>query len=150
MFQRLVAGFLALALVACSAPVGLAPGLVARMDAPGASLDRDVALSMLNHFRTSRGAPILVADPDLDARAEALAARYAANSAAPKPPTDVTAMMTSAGYATFAETFSGWRATEKDAATLADTRAVNAGLAFAYDANSTYGVYWVLLLVPGA
>jgi uncharacterized protein YkwD len=55
-------------------------------------------------------------------------------------------MRVSAGYANFAETFSGWRNSPADAAAIADASATKAGLGVAYDANSTYGVYWVLVL----
>lgn len=148
MLRIVLAGLLAISLAACSAVPGLAPGLVARMDAPGATLDRPTALAILNAFRATRNAPALVPDAALDNRADALAAAYAKAGAAPKPPEGMAAMMTSAGYLTFADTFSGWRGTEKDAATLALAKAKKAGLGVIYDAASAYGVYWVLLLAP--
>lgn len=134
------------ALAACSGNTSLAPGLTARMDAPGATLDRAEALNIVNQFRQSRGVPPLNADPALDAEAQQLAATYADNNTHPQKPASAAAMRLSAGYATFAETFSGWRATAADAAALADPAHSRAGLGVAYAGDSTYGVHWVLLL----
>lgn len=134
------------ALAACSAPSGLAPGLTARMDAPGAQLDRREALKIINQLRVSRGAPALVADAALDQQAQTLAAGYATGGKGPKKPSDVNAMRLSAGYSNFADTFSGWRSTSADASALVDPANNRAGLGVAYNENSTYGVHWVLLL----
>ncbi|MHB1111340.1 MAG: CAP domain-containing protein, partial [Devosia sp.] len=65
---------------------------------------------------------------------------------APKLPDGAVAMRVSAGYATFAETFSGWRNSPADAQALTDKAATRAGVGVGYGANSTYGVYWVLIL----
>jgi uncharacterized protein YkwD len=54
-------------------------------------------------------------------------------------------MKLSAGYATFADTFSGWRNSAADAAGLA-AQGNKAGLGVAYNAASSYGVYWVLVI----
>jgi hypothetical protein len=125
---------------------GLAPGLVASMDAPGASLDRPTAFGVLNQYRSTTGAGPLADDPSLDATAQNLAKTYSTSDKAPALPAGVTGLRASAGYANFAETFSGWRNTPGDAAVLAATGARRAGLAAVYDANSTYGVYWILVL----
>lgn len=141
------AAALALMLAGCmSGGGGLAPGLVARMDQPGADFDGTAALAILNDYRSSTGTPPLVADAGLDANAQALAAAYATTGTAPTMPAGAIAMRVSAGYATFAETFSGWRNSPADAQVLAAGSATRAGLGVAYDANSTYGVHWVLLL----
>ena len=55
-------------------------------------------------------------------------------------------MRISAGYANFAETFSGWRATSADASALIDPNVTSAGLGVSYAPNSAYGTHWVLLL----
>ena len=39
-----------------------------------------------------------------------------------------------------------WYATSIDAAAIANRTAARAGLGVTYNANSTYGVYWVLIL----
>ena len=65
---------------------------------------------------------------------------------APKTPAGVASMKLSAGYATFAETFSGWRNNPADAAGLTVPNATKAGVAVAFNPNSNYGVYWVMVL----
>ena len=135
------------ALAGCSS--GMAPlsgGLTARMDQPGASLNRAEALGILNAYRSTTGAGALSADAGLDTTAQQLAAAYAASGTAPALPAGAIGMRVSAGYANFAETFSGWRNSPADAAAIADASARRAGLGVAYNANSTYGVYWVLVL----
>jgi uncharacterized protein YkwD len=137
---------LALTLAACSgggAP--LSGGLTQRMDQPGANLNRGEALGIVNHYRATVGATALAADSGLDTMAQGLAANYAKGTQ-PRTPDGVVAMRLSAGYANFAETFSGWRNSPEDAGALSNRSATRAGLGVAYDANSNYGVYWVLLL----
>jgi len=144
----LVAG---LTLAACSmgggggAGIPLAPGLAARMDQPGASLDRAQAISMINAYRATNGLPALTPDAALDGTAQALANQYAQTGTPPRAPQELTVMKLSAGYATFAETFSGWRNSPADAVALKAT-ASKAGVAVAFNPSSTYGVHWVLVL----
>ncbi len=135
-------------LAACnSAPsTGLAPGLTAAMDQPGAQLDRSAALGLINQFRATRGAPGLAGDPSLDAQAEALARQYAETGAAPAKPLGSATIQVSAGYTRFADTFSGWRNSGDGANALAMPTAQRAGLAVVNAPNSAYGTYWVLLL----
>jgi uncharacterized protein YkwD len=144
----LAAGLAAAALAGCSAGGGgaLSAGLTQRMDTPGANLNRAEALGIVNHFRATSGAGQLSADASLDATAQSLAADYAKSGTAPKTPAGTAGMRTSAGYPNFAETFSGWRNSPEDAAVLNERGASKAGVGVAYDPNSTYGVYWVLLL----
>jgi uncharacterized protein YkwD len=144
---RLIALGLVILLAACSSGGGgaLSPGLSARMDQPGAELNRAEAIGIVNHFRTATGATPVTEDPSLDAAAQALVVQYIQTGNPPRQPAGTT-MRTSAGYATFAETFSGWRNSPADAAVLADKGFTRAGIASRYDANSGYGVYWVLLL----
>jgi uncharacterized protein YkwD len=125
----------------------LSPGLTARMDQPNAALDRTAVLGMINQFRTASGVGPVTGDASLDAAAQALVSQYIDTGNPPRQPIG-TVMRTSAGYPTFAETFSGWRATPADAAALADRNATRAGIATRYSATSGYGVYWVLLLAP--
>lgn len=127
------------------ASTGLAPGLTARMDQPGAVLDRAQAINLVNAYRATRGVAPLAADAGLDGTAQALANQYAQTGTAPGTPQGMTVMKLSAGYATFADTFSGWRNSPADAAGLA-TPANKAGIAVAYNAASSYGIYWVLVL----
>ena len=128
-----------------SSPQALAPGLSARMDQPGASLDRAQAIAMINAYRATRGLPALTPDAGLDGTAQALADQYARTGTAPQTPQALSGMKLSAGYATFAETFSGWRNNPADAAGLA-TNASRAGIAVSFNPTSTYGTHWVLVL----
>ena len=143
------AGFLALGLAACSmggGGGGLAPGLSARMDQPGANLDRPGAIGLINSYRSTVGAPAVAADAGLDTTAQALATQYAATGKAPTLPAGAVVIRNSAGYATFAETFSGWRSSQADAAALANPGATKGGVGVAFSSATTYGIYWVLLL----
>lgn len=141
----------ALAISACSmggsgsAGIALAPGLSARMDQPGASLDRAQAIGIINAYRATNGLPALTPDAGLDGTAQALANQYAQTGTPPKTPQDLVVMKLSAGYATFAETFSGWRNNPADAAGLR-ANATKAGVAVAFNGTSSYGVHWVLVL----
>lgn len=146
-----LAGLGALALAGCTTGGGgLAPGLTARMDNAGARLDRAEALRLINAYRTAQGAAPLMADPALDAKADELARQYAASGSAPKKPAEAQQIRVSAGYANFAETFSGWRNSGADAQVLAAPDMGRAGIGVAYQGNSAYGVHWVLLLAhPG-
>jgi uncharacterized protein YkwD len=127
---------------------GIAPALVARMDQPGANLDRAQAVALINQYRATVGAAPLSEDAGLDAAAQGVAGQYAASGNAPAKPAGATLMRLSAGYSNFAETFSGWRNSPPDAQVLTDAAAHRAGVAAVYNANSGYGVYWVLLLAP--
>lgn len=149
--MRLVLSVLLVAtLAACAPTTGLAPGLSARMDQPGATLDTGAALNIVNHYRQSVGKPPLTLDPALSSKASSLAEAYAASGQSPAKPSGSNEILTSAGYPNFAETFSGWRNHAPDAAALADPAATRMGLAVKADPNAAYGVYWVLLLAGPA
>jgi len=124
---------------------GLPSGLTARMDQPGATLDRAQALGLVNAYRATRGVQPLSADTGLDGTAQALANQYAQTGTAPGTPAGMTVMKLSAGYANFADTFSGWRNSPADAAGLV-AQGSKAGIAVAYNAASSYGIYWVLVV----
>src|SRR5690242_21533054 len=92
---------LALALGACSSGGGaLSPGLAARMDTPGAQLNRVEALGIINNFRTQSGAGALTEDAGLDAQAQQLAQQYAKTGKQPAKPSGVVQIRYSAGYFT--------------------------------------------------
>lgn len=132
-------------LAACTGSTGLPPGLTARMDQPGAQLDRADAFNIINQFRSGKGVARVASDDSLNTTAQSLASSYAAKSAPPDAPANVKVVRFSAGYPTFAETFSGWRNAVEDADALAAPGVSRAGLGVAYDPNSAYGVYWVLV-----
>lgn len=144
----LAALVIALGLAACAPTVGLSPGLVARMDVAGARLDADAALGLVNDLRARSGAPALVRDAALEAAAAEVARAYAASGRSPARPGAAETMMTSAGYVTFAETFSGWRGSKSDVATLTDAKLTRAGLAVTHAGDSEFGTFWVLLGAP--
>ena len=135
-----------LALGACSSGGALSPGLSQRMDTPGAQLNRVEALGIVNNYRSQSGAGALTEDAGLDAQAQQLATQYAKTGKQPAKPAGVVQIRYSAGYFTFAETFSGWRNSPADAPALLDKAATRAGIASVYSAGSPYGVYWVILL----
>lgn len=123
----------------------LSAGLSARMDQPGASLNRADAIGIINAYRATSGLAALTPDAALDGTAQALANEYAQTGTPPKTPQGITVMKLSAGYATFAETFSGWRNNPADAAGL-KANASKAGVAVMFNGTSSYGVHWVLVL----
>lgn len=149
--MRLVFAALAvIGLAACSAPQGLAPGLTARMDTAGAQLNKAEAINIINQYRATRGAAPLTLNASLDANADSLASQYASSSNRPSKPASASAIRFSAGYANFADTFSGWRGSAADANDLADPAHKTAGIGVAYSPTSAYGIYWVLLMDDGA
>ncbi len=142
-------GALALSVAACaSAGQPLSPGLSAPMNLPGAKLSRVEAIFLLNDYRKQNGAGDLRGDSVLDSTAETLATNYAKSGTPPTLPPGIAQVRISAGYATFAEAFSSWRASPADAAAMADPTVKRVGLAAHYEPNSANGVYWVLLLAP--
>jgi uncharacterized protein YkwD len=118
------------------------------MNRPGAQLNRVEALFLLNDYRRQNGASDVRGDTVLDATAQTLAQNYAKTGAQPLLPPGSTVMRLSAGYATFAEVFSGWRAVPADASALATPSVGRAGLGVVYEPASANGVYWVLVLAP--
>ena len=134
------------ALAACGPTIGLAPGLTARMDAPGAQLDTKAALGLVNQLRHAQKAPALTIDAELEAKAKQAAKAYSSNGKSPARPDGADAILTSAGYVTFAETFSGWRSSSNDTTALSDPAMTRAGLAVVWSGSSEFGSYWVLLM----
>ncbi|ODT81976.1 MAG: hypothetical protein ABS76_09035 [Pelagibacterium sp. SCN 64-44] len=128
-----------------TAPGALSPGLSARMDQPNASLDRAQAIDLVNAYRAASGVAPLAHDSALDGSAQALANQYAQTGNPPSTPQGLKVMKLSAGYATFAETFSGWRNNSADAAGLRAS-AAKAGVGVAFNPGSAYGIHWVLIL----
>ena len=150
LFRLTLAAGVAVALGACSFGGGapLSEGLTTPMNRPGAQLNRVEALFLLNDYRRQNGASDVRGDTVLDATAQTLAQNYAKTGAQPLLPPGTTVMRLSAGYATFAEVFSGWRAVPADAAALSTTSVGRAGIGVVYEPASANGVYWVLVLAP--
>jgi uncharacterized protein YkwD len=133
-------------LAACGGGGGLPQGLSQTMDTPGAQLNRTDAFNIINQYRVSLGAPPLVDDPSLDASAQAAVTAYAKTGRQTPKPEGTIQIRYSAGYSTFAETFSGWRNAPQDSAALTDKTATRGGLAVTYEAASPYGVYWAMIV----
>jgi uncharacterized protein YkwD len=150
LFRLTLAGGLAVVLAACSMGGGapLSEGLTAPMNRPGAQLNRVEALFLLNDYRRQNGATDVRGDTVLDSTAQTLAQNYAKTGGQPLLPPGATVMRLSAGYSTFAEVFSGWRAVPADASALATQGVGRAGLGVVYEPASVNGVYWVLVLAP--
>ena len=145
LLRAFIAVMLGLVIASCSS-TGLAPGLTARLDHPGASINRADALAIVNDYRRGAGLGALVADPSLDAIAQDIAQQYARNGRQPTKPQGTLDVRYSAGYPTFAEVFSGWRNSEADAKMLTLQNATRAGIGGFYTENSPYGSYWTLVL----
>jgi len=135
-----------LAVAGCSTGGGLSSGLTARMDQSGAQLNTGEALGIINHYRSTVGAAALVEDPALSAVAATMAANYAKTGRQAPKPEGTLEIRYSAGYATFAETFSGWRNSGQQSEAMSGKTATRAGLAVVYEENSPYGVYWVVIV----
>jgi len=126
-------------------------GLSASMARPNAQLDKQEAIGLINQYRAANNLSTLVLSADLNDVATAAAARYAAEgnnngAAAVVAERSNAAALFSAGYANFAETFSGWRGSSRDAKTLLLPKPTKAGIAVQYNANSSFGTHWVLIV----
>jgi uncharacterized protein YkwD len=157
-FRSALALIFLLVLAACTDTGALAPGLTARLDTPGAQMDRFVAIGLINELRAANGAGPVRLDEALNVEAARAAARYAragsigAGRSALGPikvrldAKNQAEEKVSAGYATFSDTFSGWRGNSGDTEALTAPWATRAGLGVHYDASSRFGTYWVLVL----
>lgn len=147
-------GLMALSLTACvAATTPLPAALTASMAKPNATLNQAQALGLINQYRLANGLAALRLDPELSALALKAATKYAKDAnnngatALVASNTQASALF-SAGYSNFADTFSGWRGSPRDAKTLAQTNARRAGLAVIYAPNTSFGTHWVLLVSP--
>jgi uncharacterized protein YkwD len=153
----------ALTLAACSnspVPVATTPRFYDRLDQPGRKLDLPSSLGMINLYRANNGQPPLATDASLQRLAEAAAARMASENrvlteadltlpaAFAANGIKATSYSTnlSAGYRTFAETFSGWREAKQQNAHMLMPGPRRAGLAAAWRPGSKYEIFWVLIV----
>jgi uncharacterized protein YkwD len=133
-------------LAACSSGGQLSAGLTARMDQGGAQLNRAEALGIINHYRSTVGVGALTEDAALNATAATMAANYAKTGRQASKPDGTIEIRYSAGYATFAETFSGWRNSGQESQVMSGKTPTRAGIAVVYEPTSPYGVYWVVIV----
>ena len=153
-----LAAVLALALIAGCTTTSLPTAINARLDAPGAVLDKQAAIDLINQYRATAGAPAVTIDPALNSAAASAAAVYATSPDVAAGRTRLGAIgdrvdgdaqaaeQVSAGYVTFADVFSGWRNNPNDAQALTAPWASRAGIGVIHDPNSPFGTYWVLIL----
>jgi uncharacterized protein YkwD len=140
-----VAAILALTASACSS-TRLSDGLTQRMDSSTAQLNSAEAIGIINHYRTTVGVAPLMEDPALSAQAKTIAASYAKTGRQATKPEGTSEIRYSAGYATFADTFSGWRNSGQESLVMSGSSVTRAGIAVVYEENSPYGVYWVVIV----
>ncbi|MEO7223083.1 MAG: CAP domain-containing protein [Devosia sp.] len=140
-----IAAILAISLAACSS-TRLSDGLTQRMDSGTAQLNSGEAIGIINSYRSTVGVGALMEDPALSAQAKTIAANYAKTGRQATKPEGTSEIRYSAGYSTFAETFSGWRNSDQKSLVMSGTSVTRAGIAVVYEENSPYGVYWVVIV----
>ena len=116
------------------------------MDSGTAQLNTADAIGIINHYRATVGVGPLVEDPALSAQAKLIAANYAKTGRQAAKPEGTSEIRYSAGYATFAETFSGWRNSSQQSLVMSGKTVTRAGIAVVYEEASPYGVYWVVIV----
>jgi uncharacterized protein YkwD len=140
-----VAAILAITLAGCSS-TRLSDGLTQRMDSGTAQLNSAEAIGIINHYRSTVGVGVLMEDPALSAQAKTIATTYAKTGRQATKPEGTSEIRYSAGYSTFAETFSGWRNSDQKSLVMSGSSVTRAGIAVVYEENSPYGVYWVVIV----
>jgi uncharacterized protein YkwD len=140
-----IAAILAVTLAACSS-TRLSDGLTDRMDSGTAQLNTGDAIGIINSYRSTVGVGPLVEDPSLSAQAKLIAANYAKTGRQAAKPEGTSEIRYSAGYSTFAETFSGWRNSDQKSLVMSGSSVTRAGIAVVYEEASPYGVYWVVIV----
>jgi uncharacterized protein YkwD len=133
-------------LAACSAGGRLSSGLTDRMDSGTAQLNKADAIGIINSYRSTVGVAPLTEDPSLSALADTAARNYAKTGRQATKPEGTSEIRYSAGYPTFAETFSGWRNSDQKSLVMSGSSVTRAGIAVVYEENSPYGVYWVVIV----
>jgi uncharacterized protein YkwD len=137
------------------------PPFYRRLDLSGGSVDPASSLSMINQYRSNHGLAPLVWDPAVariaQRQADEMAAADRVHSMADARLDAALAAAGigygsflanfSAGYRTFAETFSGWRESKIHDATMLAPRATRVGLATAQAPRSKYRIFWTLIVV---
>jgi uncharacterized protein YkwD len=140
-----VAAILTVSVTACSS-TRLSDGLTQRMDSGTAQLNSAEAIGIINSYRSTVGVGALVEDAALSAQARTIATNYAKTGRQATKPEGTSEIRYSAGYSTFAETFSGWRNSDQQSLVMSGRSVTRAGIAVVYEENSPYGVYWVVIV----
>ena len=116
------------------------------MDSGTAQLNSAEAIGIINSYRGTVGVGPLMEDPALSAQAKTIAANYAKTGRQAAKPEGTSEIRYSAGYSTYAETFSGWRNSNQQSLVMSGKTVTRAGIAVVYEENSPYGVYWVVIV----
>src|SRR5689334_8794301 len=136
------------------------PAMYLSMANGGATLDAQVAASMISHYSQNNGLGQVVVDPDLmkvaEAQSLAMASRNKIDHDVKGPlakrlgasgyPATSAVENVSAGYHTLAEAFSGWRDSPPHRANMLANNVTKLGIAASYAPNTKYKVFWTLIL----
>jgi uncharacterized protein YkwD len=136
------------------------PAMYLSMANGGATLDAQVAASMISQYRQNNGLGQVVVDPDLmkvaEAQSLAMASRNKIDHDVKGPlakrlgasgyPATSAVENVSAGYHTLAEAFSGWRDSPPHRANMLASNVTKLGIAASYAPNTKYKVFWTLIL----
>ena len=136
------------------------PAMYLSMANGGATLDPQVAASMISQYRKNNGLGAVEVDPDLMKLAEQQSMTMATrdkldhNVKAPLEkrlgasgyPASIAVENVSAGYHTLAEAFSGWRDSPPHNANMLARGVKRMGIATAYAPGAKYKVFWTLIL----
>ncbi|MGA8077105.1 MAG: CAP domain-containing protein [Xanthobacteraceae bacterium] len=143
-----------------NAPPPGQPSFYIDLAQPGATLDSNVAASMISGYRANNGLAPVTIDPDLmrlaAEQAQAMAARDKLDHDAAQPfaerirksgfDASVAVENIAAGYHTLAEAFSGWRDSPPHRANMLNPAVTRMGIAAVYTPKSKFKVYWALIL----
>lgn len=134
------------------------PTLYDDLAAPGAQVDANRALSMINQYRVANGVAPLRLDPELTRIARDYAAVMARTDKMSHYTIPIGQRLVSAGYPaatageniaagyhTLAEAFSGWRESPAHDRGMKDPDMTVMGIGTAYAPNSKYKVFWSLV-----
>ncbi len=151
-----------LAVAACQSERFQTPPFYKDLARVDGQVDSATAAQMISQYRVNNGLPAVSPDSQLSAiaksQADAMAAagsvqaslapdqQLATRMAAIGEPKTAAAENVSAGYRTFAEAFSGWRASPKHNQVLLTGDATRLGIATAYSPNAKHKVFWSLVL----
>lgn len=153
-----------LALAGCStdAPTGPStPGIYQSQTAPGATLDKQAAASMISELRRGKGLGPVALDPALNRMAEEQATAMAKSGALSHSGSAGTLKQriarsgyrnggiwenVGAGHDTLADAFTGWRSSPSHLKNMLMPTASRMGIAAARAPNSRYEVFWTLVL----
>ncbi|KAA5603400.1 CAP domain-containing protein [Blastochloris sulfoviridis] len=159
--RLLLAGGLAGLTAACeSAKIDLPESSGASLTRPGAKLDRQQAVDLVNSFRRSNGLGTLALDSHLSALAEEQARTMAsAGRLSHEVGGDLPSRLRRGGYRfatageniaagqdTLVDVFGGWRASPGHRSVMLSGDATRMGIAAVQAPNSAYKIFWAMIV----